>query len=140
MKSCESLPRPGESPGSAVLTVGEGRLLVHLELRPVGPDWLLLITGGRAHVGAVAVQGPGCPPARAERASHREGPLAEECAGIIARGSASGCAVVAGIHQDQATAREIQGIVANARRGAELLAAWIKDRPGPGTRNPGHRN
>jgi hypothetical protein len=96
-----------------------------LELRFQGKDILLLITGGEAHVGAVAVCDGRTPKSRArvtELPGHREGPLAGECAEILARASRRTVAAVAGIHQDDATRAEIDGIVANVRRGARDLA------------------
>jgi|GEM_PF-592177 len=117
-----------------VAVAGEGRTAVRLELLEQGRDLLLLITGGEAHVGAVAAASP-CRDERDaggdlqvhvhELPGHREGPLAETAARILARASGRSCAVVAGIHQDRATAPEIQSIVANvARAQRELLAGF----------------
>ena len=98
---------PADAPGGAVLNIGTGRRAVRLELRPVGRDWLLLITGGRAHLGAAAVTEPGTEARFVVRGRHKEGPLAAECAQILAEATGTGCAAVAGIHQDRATAEEI---------------------------------
>ncbi len=124
MESLDGKIEPGGIPGGAVLETGSGRLAVRLELRPVGRDWLLLITGGRAHLGAAAVAGPLAEPVHVARGTHKEGPLAAACAGILAGLTGAGCAVVAGIHQDRATPAEIEALVANARRGTEALACW----------------
>lgn len=120
--------RPVQVTDLQEVLVGRGRTAVRLELRPVGRDWLLLITGGEPHVGAVALAGPGGDPAQAVRGTHREGPLAAACAAIISAETGAGCAAVAGIHQDEATGEEISAIVDNAERGARILAAWAAGR------------
>lgn len=107
------------------LIVGSGRTGVKLELRSQGRDLLLVITGGQAHVGAVAVWDAGNPADGAtvcELPDHREGQLAGECAAAVGRASGRTTAVVAGIHQDNATPEEIAAIVANVRQGAASLA------------------
>jgi len=120
-------PETSQTPGGVEVVIGRDRTSVRLELRPVGNDWLLLITGGREHVGAAAVAGPEGGTGPAVRGTHREGPLATECAGIVAAATGRGCAAVAGIHQDEATSEEIAAIVANAVEGARILAAWAAD-------------
>ena len=121
-------PQPGQVPALLDVHVGRGRTSVRLELRPVGLDWLLLITGGEQHVGAVALAEPGSDPAQLVRGAHREGPLAATCAAIISAATGAGCVAVGGIHQDEATGEEIVAIVGNAERGARILAAWAVDR------------
>jgi len=110
--------------------VGRGRSAVELRVRAVGRDLLVTVTGGQAHAGAVAVAAPGgvaveggdgclvVPP-------HKEGPLARECARLVAAAAGCTCVAVAGIHQDEATPDEIAAIVANARAGMRTLAAAL---------------
>jgi hypothetical protein len=101
---------------------------VELCLQSQGRDLVVLITGGEAHVGAVAgCDGrPGAAPGIGQDGvvqlpGHREGPLAAEAAATLARAFACSCAAVVGIHQDEATADEIRAIVANVRRGLQRL-------------------
>lgn len=112
----------------ALLRVGSNRSRVNLELIRQGRDYLVLVTGGEAHVGAVAVWDCGKKGGQGivnEMSGHREGPLAGECAEIL--GIASGRTVVAvvGIHQDNATPEEIETIVVNVRQGARELASLV---------------
>ena len=115
-------------PRSREVVVGDGRTRVSVILRFQGQDLLLQITGGRSHVGAVAV----CDCRRGqdkiqtgERTiqlpGHREGPLAVEAAETLAAATQRTCAAVVGIHQDSATPDEIQQIVANVRQGLQQL-------------------
>lgn len=108
-----------------VLSVGSGRTLVKLEVKNQGRDILLLVTGGEAHVGAVAVwdsRQKGNPATVNELPGHREGPLAVECAEILGRAWGRTVAAVVGIHQDKATREEIDAIVVNVRQGVQELA------------------
>ncbi len=93
---------------------------------------MALITGGDAHVGAVAVchgrsghahsqPGEGV----VQLPNHREGPLASEAAETLALATGRTCAVVVGIHQDDATPDEIHDIVAHVRQGLQKLAGLL---------------
>lgn len=107
------------------LSVGSGRTLVKLELKYQGRDILLMVTGGKAHVGAVAVwdsRQSDDPAVVTELSGHREGPLAVECAENLGRAVGRTVAAVVGIHQDNATPEEIAAIVANVRQGVVELA------------------
>lgn len=113
------------------VAVGEGRTAVSLDLIFQGPDLLLTVTGGRAHVGATAV----CAPPTADHPDpapqieavgpHKEGPLAGDCARRLAAAAGRTCAVVAGVHQDDITSEEIAAVLANVRAGTDVLAAWL---------------
>ncbi|MEN8008437.1 MAG: hypothetical protein ABFS42_15620 [Candidatus Krumholzibacteriota bacterium] len=126
----------GRTPGSeghgngpvAALRVGSNRTGVKLELQSQGRDFLLLVTGGEAHVGAVAVWDVGneTGPIINEMSGHREGPLAGECAEILGRACGRTVVAVVGIHQDNATPEEITAIVANVRQGAAELASFAE--------------
>ncbi len=112
----------------ARLRVGSNRSRVNLELIGQGRDYLLLITGGEAHVGAVAVWDSakkGELRAVNEMSGHREGPLAGECAEILGRASGRTVVAVVGIHQDNALPVEIEAIVANVRQGAGEMALFV---------------
>jgi gallate decarboxylase subunit D len=94
---------------------------IHIRLRtfPMGADLAVLITGGRAHIGAVATaypEGGGIKVETHTLPGHREGDLAAELARMAA--SSLDCTVVVamGIHVDEATREEIDEIVRTARR------------------------
>ena len=117
-----------DNPLLDALIVGSGRTCVKLELRFQGRDFLLLVTGGKAHVGAVGVWDRAAPESRAvviELSGHREGPLAGEGAEVVGRASGRTTAAVVGIHQDQATHEEITAIVANVQQGIAALARRV---------------
>ncbi|MFO7608247.1 MAG: hypothetical protein R6X35_03480 [Candidatus Krumholzibacteriia bacterium] len=121
----------GKDPLPGPVSEGRGRTEVRLVLLPQGRDLLLLITGGEAHVGAVAVAQPaadGGPAGEVVIPPHKEGPLAAECAALVAEAAGCTCAAAAGIHQDDATAQEIATITANVRRAARRLAAALGER------------
>ena len=113
------------------LVEGAGRTEVRLEVQAVGRDLLLKITGGEAHVGAVAVcepPGPGADPVPVVTVvpGHKEGPLAESCAVRLATASGRTVCAVAGIHQDDATREEIAAIVAHVDRACARLVAALR--------------
>ncbi len=122
-------PGHADSPAGGFLEqveVGEDRTLVNLRIDPLGRDWLLRVTGGEAHVGAVATAAEGQVQLSVV-GSHKEGPLAEICAGVWSRLTGRVCVAVVGIHQDQATRSEIDSIVDNVREGLDILESrWRK--------------
>lgn len=106
---------------------------------PQGRDYVWLVTGGEAHVGAVAVaywhggeeecdgagqghvqgEGQGQRKIRAEVItvpSHKEGELARELAELACLRLKATVTVACGIHIDRATAEEIGHIVEEVRR------------------------
>jgi gallate decarboxylase subunit D len=108
-----------------VIEKGHGRTAIRLRLLTMGRDLMLMLGGGEDHVGAlaVAVPGEGGPDLTLlEIGSHREGPLAEECAELICRRSKRTVSVVAGIHYDDATKAEIEEIMENARQAFREMA------------------
>lgn len=119
------------------VTIGDGRTEVHLRPLAQGRDFLVLITGGAAHVGAVAVRdGRIAGPEKADSVGtvqlhgHREGPLAAEAAALLAAATGRTCAAVVGIHQDDASPAEIRRIVTHVRRGLrQLVVAFVERKP-----------
>ena len=114
----------------ASIVIGEGRTLITRRVEALGRDLAAFLTGGEAHVGAVAVAG-----SRAGTAGeafsqlivvtgHKEGPLAEHGAALLAARSGRTCVLTVGIHIDDASGEEIAALVANA---SEALEQW---RPG----------
>lgn len=111
---------------------GAGRTAVRLELRPCGRDALLIIGGGRAHAGAVALShhgglsgdGPGT--GLLLTPGHKEGPLARTAAERLAAAAGCVCVVVAGIHQDDATPGEIASIMANVDAAVSELVERVR--------------
>ena len=106
----------------APLELGTGRTRVRLDLVAHGRDLVLHLGGGVAHVGAVAVAAPGGPVMLTVVPGHKEGPLAEQAAAALSEAAGCTCAVIAGIHQDDATAEEIAAIVGNVNEGVARLA------------------
>ena len=104
------------------LQVAHGRIDVHLAARAVGGDWLVEITGGAAHLGAVALatfhptHGRACASVLSAP-GHREEQVALDAARAIARHTRTTTVVVAGLHYPEITAEEI----ATARRLCEEL-------------------
>lgn len=83
-----------------------------------GRDYVWLVTGGEAHVGASAVAYWDGREARAEHCAvpgHKEAGLAVELAEMVCRELRATVAVTAGIHIDNATRGEIEAIVETVR-------------------------
>lgn len=104
-----------------------------LEIRtiPQGRDYVWLVTGGDAHVGAVAVaywNGGELHSQVLTVPSHREGELALELAELACRRLQTTVTVAAGIHIDHATKEQIRDIVEEVRRLAGVeLDALVKE-------------
>ena len=102
-----------------------GRIAITLHLLRMGPDAQVVISGGRAHLGAVALAFPTADGTRLQEQvirlpGHREDNLAARAAWRMA--TARGCAgcVSAGIHYEHITQEEIAL--------AENLAADLTER------------
>lgn len=89
-------------------------LNIHMATSSMGNDWVFQISGGRAHIGAVAIAYPDGDRIHSESLSvpgHREEQLATEMARYAANELKQTVTVLMGIHVDHATKKDIQEII-----------------------------
>ncbi|KXA92496.1 hypothetical protein AKJ65_07520 [candidate division MSBL1 archaeon SCGC-AAA259E19] len=103
------------------LSIGEGRTEVFLEGEKIGIGYLVKITGGEVHIGAVALGSFHKKSGRAYSSvmtlpGHKDDRIAKESAEIIARELRTDAVVVTGIHIDNITETEIKEIIKNSRK------------------------
>ncbi|PIQ07095.1 MAG: hypothetical protein COW73_01000 [Nitrospirae bacterium CG18_big_fil_WC_8_21_14_2_50_70_55] len=99
----------------------------------MGPDWLVVVSGGEAHLGACAL---GVWDAASGRASgsvlaapgHREEGVALSGARRLAAVARATVVVGAGLHYEAASGAEIATAVALAERLVAQAAAWLAGR------------
>jgi hypothetical protein len=104
-----------------------GKIDIMLEAKKIGEDYLLTLTGGEEHVGAVAV---GLFEEKSQRASssvitmpgHREEYLALQGARQVSKATKKTSVFVVGIHQDDISSEEIRDIVSVA---GEMVESFI---------------
>ena len=104
------------------------RIEIILEVKKLGEDYLLTLTGGKEHVGAVAV---GMFDEKSGRASssvltlpgHREEQLALDSAKRVSKATGKTSVVVAGIHVDNISLEEIKEIISTAEEMVENFIA-----------------
>lgn len=109
------------------ITKKVSRIEITLEVKQLGEDYLLTLTGGKEHAGAVAV---GLFDEKSGRASssvitlpgHREEQLALDSAKRVSRATGKTSVVIAGIHVDNITPEEIKEIVSSAE---EMIGNFI---------------
>jgi gallate decarboxylase subunit D len=83
-----------------------------------GADYVLLVTGGQAHIGATAVSYPAEGGVHTEvigLPGHKEAELARELADLACSRLGKAVTVVAGIHIDHATLPEIRAMVVETK-------------------------
>lgn len=110
-----------------MLKYGTGRTELTLDYSYSGEDVSLVITGGRAHVGAVAVGyyrdgDDGVITKTIVVPSHKEGEIASMFASTVAKHLHCTTVCTAGIHLEDITKEEIDAINDNA---VQLLDAFI---------------
>jgi hypothetical protein len=106
-----------------------GSIEIILEANKIGDDYLLTLTGGKEHVGAVAI---GFFDEKSQRASssvltlpgHREEQFALQGARQVTRATKKTTVFVAGIHQDNISPEEIRDIVSVAGEMVENFIAF----------------
>jgi hypothetical protein len=93
------------------LRAGCGRLLLTLRLFRMGNDVQILLDGGQAHIGAVALAAPGKNASgRLDVPTHREGELASRMAQRVADALRCAVCVSAGIHYENIDREEIRAV------------------------------
>ncbi len=123
-----SSPLPSHEPFRA--EAQRGRIAISIEVRAVGDDWLVVLTGGEAHLGACAL---GVWDTASGRASgsvltapgHREEGVALAAARRLANAARGRVVVGAGIHYPGATRAEIDTAVSLCGELAAEAAEWI---------------
>src|SRR5512138_1823891 len=91
-----------------------GRVEVELDAIPVGNDLVVVISGGRGHIGAVGA-GTRCGGLAVSSVltvpGHRDDRIAKDAAERIAKKLGCNCAVIAGVHYDGITPQEIKDVL-----------------------------
>ncbi len=108
-----------------LLEKGEGRTKLFLVARKLGRDFLISITGGREHLGAIGIGVYANGKATSSvmtMPGHKEDMIAKQGAEKIAKQLKTNCVLIAGIHIDNITKEEIEIAVKNAE---ELIDEFI---------------
>lgn len=115
--------------GTVIHEASLGRIRITLNAVRAGRDLLILLTGGEAHIGAIALAEPEGLAGMAECEGHREGALAAELALCLAHQLRLRVAVACGIHYDNITSGEIEDALELARQlaGKLLVNAYAGD-------------
>lgn len=129
-------------PNTLSVSTGPGRLDLRAQAYWVGPDLVVLVTGGELpHVGAVAMAAPR--PSLADPAltsatasvftypSHKEDRLAQALAELLSAQLATRVVVTAGCHWDNLDPESIKQVSANGRRLGPMLLEALQARRGP---------
>ena len=96
-----------------------GRIRLAVTMIKQGSDLLLCLSGGNAHIGAIAIADKNGASTSVRLPGHMETEIAETMARTVAIGLCRNVAVAAGIHYDHITHDEILEVI----RLAECLAA-----------------
>ncbi|WP_339061412.1 hypothetical protein [Tepidibacillus marianensis] len=102
------------------------RFNIQIKQYNLGKDLVIHVTGGAAHIGAVATAYFDEDQLHVELLQlphHKEGELAEEFAELAARKLRSTVTVLMGIHIDHATKEDIQNIIEEVKIGMEEVVS-----------------
>ena len=103
-------------------TLDEGRYKVWVDKHWIGNDIVLLVGGGdKPHIGGIVVCKPNEPPYILSLPKHRDVEALKIIASIVSKKYNTTCSVIGGIHIDNATKDEINKILENCRKLAELI-------------------
>ena len=107
-----------------------GRIEVELNALWVGgKDLVVIISGGKGHIGAVA-SGTNCGGLAISSVlttpGHRDDRIAKDAAERISKKLGCSCAVVAGVHYDDITAQEIKDVLAISSSLVEELEGALR--------------
>ncbi|WP_052339311.1 hypothetical protein [Gorillibacterium massiliense] len=104
---------------------------IQVRAEQVGRDYLFIVTGGEAHIGAVAtayLNGEGATTILSVVPGHREDQLVQELAERACLTLSCTATVVAGIHIEKATKEEIKLAVQTARNEMDRLLEDLASR------------
>lgn len=106
---------------------GTGRLKVWAEVVPAGDDIVVFIGGGeRPHLGSFSFCDASHASFCASLPGHKDYIVSAKAATTLSEGLGRTCAVVAGIHVDNATKQEIELLLENSNKCIDLLIRKMK--------------
>ncbi|KXA98449.1 hypothetical protein AKJ39_02060 [candidate division MSBL1 archaeon SCGC-AAA259J03] len=111
--------------------IGEGRTEVQLEVNVIGEDYLVTITGGKEHIGAV---GTGAFHEESGRGyssviafpGHKDDRLAKKSSEEIAKKVKKNVVVVSGFHLENITPSEIDKVMKNTKKAVSRFISFIE--------------
>lgn len=108
---------------------GKGRHRVWAEAMPAGEDYVVFVGGGeRPHVGSFSLSDAAHAPFSASLPGHKDHLVSGKAASRISKELGRTCAVVAGIHVDNATRQDIALLLKNSEGCIDLLIGMLKKR------------
>ncbi len=94
----------------------ENNSYIQYQLGTFGRDWILLIGGGKIHIGAIAYSNLKQQKKNTyQLEGHKEGILVEEALNVLGPMVNNEIVVIAGVHYDQIQPRQIKTIVFHSR-------------------------
>lgn len=110
---------------------GSGRTALKLTYEKIGKDYLVKMSNGIAHIGAVAIGQFSREEGRASSSvltlpGHRDDRIAKEAAERLSKETGSVSVVVVGIHLDDILPEEIEAVMANSQGLIEDLLERIR--------------
>ena len=100
-----------------MITKGNGKHQVHLEIKEIGDHLLFVLTGGeQPHLGGMVVCESGKEPVVIRLGSHKDYVVLKPLAQTACEKYKTTVAAVGGIHIDDATEKDIETIVQNCKR------------------------
>lgn len=116
-------------------SVTQAAYTIQVQLQQIGPDLLLLITGGdHPHIGAVTTLSPQTVAKTVRFPSHdgrlhKDGVLSELLAKQIQPVIKGTCTITAGVHVDQISQRQIMAASTMVKTLGQQVVRWLKQHP-----------
>ena len=111
--------------------VGKNRCAIYFEVKKLGKDLLVTITGGDAHIGAVSLSLTTKNIKISQHTftsshllvinGHKEGDIAATLSNKITKSTGKNCVLIVGIHINNITQNEIEGILDNCQKGIKKI-------------------
>ena len=111
--------------------IGQNRCVISFEIKEIGRDLLVIITGGSVHIGAVSIALNRKSTGNHQQHSvstnllsvpgHREKDIAIPLAKELTSGTGRNCTLILGIHLDNITSDDIQTVWDNCRAGIKRI-------------------
>ncbi|MCG1025165.1 MULTISPECIES: hypothetical protein [unclassified Dehalobacter] len=108
------------------IDIGQDKLALSYDITIIGHDIVIIVTGGKQHIGSIAVGNCGTV-TKYTVEGHRDDALAEPLAQDISKLFNCVCLVSAGFHQDNMNKEEIKIVLLNHQQGIQKVIAYLKE-------------
>lgn len=108
------------------ISISKGRITLSVKVLHIGEDILIIISGGKAHIGAVSLTNHKNAPKTISLDSHKEDVITSNMAKTLQTKTKKNLCIIAGVHFNDILPREINDVLALCEDVAKEISGYLQ--------------